>query len=71
MKHLLISAFIMFPFSVQLIKAQGLNLQGSDTISNAEEKEVVNNKSKFIIGGYGEIAMTRNFYSDEWQRYMC
>ncbi len=26
-------------------------------------------KSRLQIGGYGEVAMSRNFYSDEWQRY--
>lgn len=25
--------------------------------------------SRLILGGYGEAVMTRNFYSDEWQRY--
>ncbi|MDR1813542.1 MAG: amino acid transporter, partial [Tannerella sp.] len=25
--------------------------------------------SRLTLGGYGEAAYTRNFYSDQWQRY--
>ena len=24
---------------------------------------------RFTVGGYGEAMITRNFYSDAWQRY--
>ena len=27
------------------------------------------NAQRLTIGGYGEAMMTRNFYSDAWQRY--
>lgn len=29
----------------------------------------INLKSRLTLGGYGEAVMTRNFYSDAWQRY--
>ena len=60
-----------------LLLISGLNIASAtqesgfiqqDSIS--QNKEIIKAKpSKFTLGGYGEVAFTRNFYSDEWQRY--
>ncbi|MDR1098397.1 MAG: hypothetical protein LBL57_09720 [Tannerella sp.] len=34
-----------------------------------DEASVGESKSRLTLGGYGEAAYTRNFYSDQWQRY--
>lgn len=34
-----------------------------------EEKAAEKEKSRLTIGGYGEMTMSRHFYSDAWQRY--
>ncbi len=33
------------------------------------DNDSLKNDNRLQIGGYGEAVMTRNFYSDEWQRY--
>ncbi len=38
-------------------------------INVLKSQDSIPEKSKLQIGGYGEVAFTRNFYSDEWQRY--
>ena len=65
---------VLFTF---LLLISGLNIASAtqesgfiqqDSIS--QNKEIIKAKSsKFTLGGYGEVAFTRNFYSDEWQRY--
>lgn len=45
----------------------------SESLSAQFNKDIENDKpakhSRLTLGGYGEAVMTRNFYSDQWQRY--
>ena len=52
---------VLLAFSILIL---GCNLLFSQTSEN--QKEAL---SRLTIGGYGEAVMTRNFYSDAWQRY--
>ena len=36
---------------------------------NTEKTQEQQKRPRFIIGGYGEAVMSRNFYTDSWQRY--
>ena len=50
-----------------VIRAQGLSSIVRDTVYVVSEQP--KKLSRLTLGGYGEAVMTRNFYSDEWQRY--
>ncbi len=43
--------------------------ENKQTDPTTEQTKPGNNKPRLSIGGYGEIALTRNFYSDNWKRY--
>ena len=51
------------------------NAETPEKTKTSEEKIPTENtaiqqkRPRFIIGGYGEAVMTRNFYTDSWQRY--
>lgn len=67
----IVSLFFLLAFTSVHISAQ--------TIDENREEQPVENLDKIIslsnalsrltLGGYGEAVYTRNFYSDEWQRY--
>ena len=48
--------------------AEEVNVKDKEN-GDKEKTEVLKKKSRLTLGGYGEAVMTRNFYSDEWQRY--
>ena len=70
MKRLFKLAFLLTSLIYTQLSAQ-TNINFADTITRATNNVEITRKptSRFILGGYGELAMTRNFYSDEWQRY--
>lgn len=82
MKHYLACLsilFIIFSFTTVQLSAQ--NLETKDSLNyNQQEKalstsdfnkiiKLTNALSRLELGGYGEVAMTRNFFSDNINRY--
>ncbi|MDE6371806.1 MAG: hypothetical protein K2K92_10015, partial [Duncaniella sp.] len=41
----------------------------ADSIAIAESKKKISAWDRLHVGGYGEVAMSRNFYSDNYLRY--
>jgi hypothetical protein len=69
MKRILLIAGIVIAFSLMDVSAQEKN---DDEIKPDDISQVVTFAkaiSRLTLGGYGEAAYTRNFYSDQWQRY--
>lgn len=67
----IISLLFLFVFTSIYIAAQTTE-EGTEELSDNNLDKLVslsNVFSRLTLGGYGEAVYTRNFYSDEWQRY--
>ena len=68
MKKILL--LICFGFVFQgAYAANAVNDKPDASDDSARMADVVKALSRLTLGGYGEAAYTRNFYSDQWQRY--
>jgi hypothetical protein len=59
---------ILLLLALAITASLSVKAEDNDTKSTVNDK-ASNLFSNLTIGGYGEAVMTRNFYSDEWQRY--
>lgn len=46
-----------------------IQAKNGQTLEDTAEAQPDNKKPRLSLGGYGEVALTRNFYSDNWKRY--
>ncbi|MDR0348096.1 MAG: hypothetical protein LBH90_01210 [Tannerella sp.] len=67
----IVSLLFLFTFIFVHITAQTIDESREEQLIENPEKLVSlwNALSRLSLGGYGEVAYTRNFYSDEWQRF--
>ena len=68
MKHLLFTFMILFASFHSTLATEKETSILTDSITPVPVNKEART-SRFTLGGYGEVALTRNFYSDEWQRY--
>ena len=60
-RYLRILGLVAMVFTATIVKAEGTD---STKVSKIEKA-----LSRLHLGGYGEVALSRNFYSDQFDRY--
>ncbi|MBD5222242.1 MAG: hypothetical protein HDS70_07765 [Bacteroidales bacterium] len=63
--HILLSSALLCP----ALAGAALNEVQQDSIAISDIKKKISAWDRLHVGGYGEVAMSRNFYSDNYLRY--